>query len=134
MKQWEFRGASQFKFHSLPLYNWMKPRLQSLFQNFKKYNKMVWGAISFLLVLTFCIWLSTNLQRISHSTNPMDLAGARSVLKGNGGWGVTWSPLPWVSACWEGKWATEQTIFSFSGFTFFTRPRENTLTKQRTQN
>lgn len=44
------------------------------------------------------------------------------------------SPLSWVRACWEGKSATEQTIFSLTGFTFSTRPHKNKLTKQRTQN
>lgn len=135
MKQWELRWTSQFKFHSLPFYNWMKLRLQRLFQNlFFKYNKIVWADISFLLVLTFCIWLSTNLQRINHSTNPMDLVRAWSVSKGNGGRGGDLKPTPLGQCVLGGKWATEQTIFSFSGFTFFTRPHENTLTKQRTQN
>lgn len=69
----------------------MKPRLQNPFQNlFLKYNKMVWVDILFLLVLTFCIWLGTNLQRINHFTNPMDLARAWSVLKGNWGGGGGW--------------------------------------------
>lgn len=47
---------------------------------------------------------------------------------------VPHSPLSWVRACWEGKSATEQTIFSLTGFTFSTRPHKNKLTKQRTQN
>lgn len=70
----ELRWTNQFKFHSLLFCNWMGERLQSLFWSlFLKYNKMVWADILLLLVLTFCIWLSTNLQRINHSTNPMDL-------------------------------------------------------------
>lgn len=86
--------------------------------------------------LRLCIWLSTNLQRITHSTNPVEPFSnlhepgifGREVGTGD------LKPTPLGQCMLGGEMSYRADNFQHHWFYFLYQAHENTLTKQRTQN